>query len=378
MAEKTDSSDKPSVPTWKWKPFPSKTYGAEIARGVHLSIKGINTNATPCGVRLGAGSGRRLPYVSLVRAIADGHRFPLDYTANRGSVATVFKQAANIAGWESTLPHREAPHEEQEAIKAAVKKAFATDYVEEDTAKPISPRARQLLFPDGNGGYVSLIPLAAPVFAGHLKDRWFAYIKSLPDDAAARRRAHWVRFAYMGFGGANPQNAGRLIRQMQAPFLFRGPTEDPMIRRAYALHFRGVSLRLPRDRMESYRDWRHSFSNGRRVPTDMQLRQEEAKHVKAIGRALLERGEWAHALLQRYRDYLPIPADANTLVASEADPAARGLTDPAWRDQEWPRRFAETVAHHIGNYLFPDGTTLGLDAPALRELAHWLEEEARA
>ena len=377
MAEQTEPSDMASAPAWDWQPFPPETYRAEIARGVHFSIKGINTNAASCGVRLAVGSGRRLPYVSLARAIADGHRFPLDYTANRGPVAKVFKQAANIAGWESALPHPDAPHEEQVAIKGAVEEACATDYVEEDTTKPISPRARQLLVPDGNGGYVSLIPLAAPVFAGHLKDRWEAYKESLPKDSAALRRAKRVQFAFMGFGGANPQNAGRLIRQMRTPFMFKGPTEDPVIRRAYALHFRGASLRLPQDKMDDYRDWRRSLMKAGRVSTSLRLRQEEARQVKAIGRMLLERGRRAHALLQRYRDSLPILMDANTLVASEADPVARGLADPAWRGREWPRHFAEKVAHHIGHYLFPDGTTLGLDAPALRELAHWLEEEAR-
>lgn len=362
-------------PTWKWQPLEPATYHRELTRAVHFSIKAVNTNAGILGVRLARSSGRRLPYVCLQRALADGHEFPLDYAANRGKVATVVKQAANVLGWDHAAVHQDVSKAERSAIQEAAAEATATDHIEGDQEAPISPRARQVLMPDANGGYIALVPLSAPVFAGFMTDKWRDWREA--HDASgnsAGRRPRRLRQAQLGIGGANPQNAGRYIWRAQRPFVFFGPTEDPEIRRAYALYYRGVSLRLPVAPMNAYRQWRERVMPDGRMPTDMHLRRREHELIVQVVAALFARARRARELLTRHHTVLPRDR-SSALVHPEVEPIAAGLTDPDVRARDWPKRFAAAIAHHIASYRFADGVELGLSSTAEAALARWIEDE---
>jgi hypothetical protein len=362
---------------WQWKTFPPERYFEEIARLVHYTVKGVNTNAAATGVRLGNTSGRKLPYVAMVTTINEASRFALDYTSNRGDTATVVKQVANVVGWSGDARHVDAPGNEVRFIEEALGRAMATDHVELEPDKPISPRARQVIMPDGRGGYVTLIPLPAPVFAGHLQGRWKAVQERLaapPSEKGGNPRRPYLLQAFQRYGGANAQNAGGTIRQMQSPFVFFGPTENPAMRRLYAIHYRGVSLRLPATLMQAYRQWRSKITSADGgVPTDLRLRQKEFEFVAEIARTLLSRGRYAATQLHEQRDKLP----GGSLVAPEVDPVAAGLVDPSRRGADWPYQFAQTIAGHIAAYRFPDGGSLGLGVPAMNHLAGWIEQEVR-
>lgn len=375
--EKKDrkTKDKPKAPDWKWKSFTPEEYQAEIGRGVHFTIKGVNTNAAACGVRLGLKSGRSDPYISMVTTLSEECRFPLDYTSNRGSLATVFKQVSNVAGWDDAAPHPDTPPAERAATLEALRTAQATNHLEQEEGAPISPRARQVLFPDGQNGYVALIPLSAPAFAGAMHQRWQAWREARESAGSKNRLKYPLRRAFMGFGGTNPQNAGRLIRQMQTPFVFSGPTENPEVRSAYAIHFRGASLRLPPEQMQAYRTWREQIVRDGHIPTEVKLREQEAAILAELSRILLHRGQRARDLLEKYKEKLPNGGEP--LLDPGADPVPAGLVEPSQRPRGWPRAFAEQLARFIAEHKFTDGRTLALDAPAVRQLAQWIEDEVR-
>lgn len=368
----------PKRPNWTWKTKPPETYREALQASVHFSIKGINSNAKALGVRLGPSDGRDLPYVCMARAIADGFQFPLDYTMNSPQEkATVFKQIANVLGWSGMAQHADAPEEECAVIKKEFAEATQTRHFEFVPNTPISPRARQVLFPTPEGDYVTLIPLPSTVFAGFLHKRWFDYRdRNTPDDEGFQASPR-VKQAYMGFGGSNTQNASRDIRPLQEPFVFSAPQEHPRVRRAFAIHHRGLSMRLPPAQMTAYREWRERKQAKGGITSDIHNRRQEARLVADIVHALLRRGRRAQSILDENRAILTAEDDSTRLIADDVDPVPAGLADRGSRTTDWPRQFAEMTARHIVNYVFRDGRTLGLAESAVRELAHWIEEEVR-
>jgi hypothetical protein len=167
---------------------------------------------------------------------------------------------------------------------------------------------------------------------------------------------------------------------MQAPLFFSGPKEDSALRRVYALFYRGVSMRLPRERMEDWRRFRTQGAEGGAIPSNLRVRQQEERRARDIARILLHRGHRAGALVAKHQADLPTTADTDASPARTApdlDPVVRGLMEPEARARDWTRRFAERLAEDIGRYRFADGATLGLDSNVLGSIAGWIEEEVR-
>lgn len=371
-------TEEPQPPDWVWKALPTQAYRDTLSASVHFSLKGLNTNAKALGVRLGVNEARDLPYVCLSKALSDGNDIPLDYAENSPQqTATVLKQVANVLQWERAAPHSDAPEAECQTIKAVFAEKAQTHHVESSDEDPISPRARQVLFPTTEGEYVTLIPLPSAVFAGFLQKRWFDYRdRHTPDDKDQSLRPR-IGQAYLGFGGSNPQNAGRSIRALQNPFVFSAPQENPRVRRALAIHYKGASMRLPPVPMTAYREWREREKAKGGITSNLRNRRQEARLVADIVHALLRRGQRTQVILNENRAVLDVDEENARLVAGDVEPVAAGLADRGSRTAAWPRQFAEATAHHIVNYVFRDGRTLGLAESAIRELAHWIEEEVR-
>jgi hypothetical protein len=231
---------------------------------------------------------------------------------------------------------------------------------------------RQVLFPHPEHGYVALAPLGSSAFAGHLADVWWSR-----QEQTKERGGRWLKQAFMGFGGSNPQNAGRLMRRMQRPFVFFAPRENREIRRAIAIHYKGSEIVLPRALMEDYRAWREQALTSNALRSDIRSRREEHRYIQALVRAALRRAREDEALLARYADALP-GGEASGLVSPDAPLVAAGLADHSRRARGWVRAFAEAMASRIASYRYRDEKRLGLSDPAIASIAAAIEKEARS
>lgn len=375
MSDSTSQTNLPDSelpqPDWKWKSFSGEEYRKALTSGVHFSIKAVNSNAKPpLGIRIGSKSGKKLPYVCLVRAIADGAVFPLDYhIMTPPTIASIFKNSANIMHWdESVAIHQDAPREEVESVRNAVEKANQSDLIAEVEGEPISARARQVLFPSKDGDYFAVIPLPAAVFSGYMIERMKSYRESTSEQGS--KLVRYPQRAFLGYGGANPQNVARYIRRMQTPLVFHGPAEDRNIKRAFSLYYNGTSLRLSDADLLEYQMWRDRNLDGDGVSSNMSLRTQESRLVGKIAAKLIARGRSDLQFLKEYRDVLPANSAADEGVGPDADPVCRGLLDPQCRRRSWLRDFSQSIARKIGQ-------SMGLSSPAINQISRWIEDEVR-
>lgn len=352
----------------EWVDLPHELYAATCAELVTFSHKTVNSNAPAGGIRLAPEQALRLPYVSARTLLGAGEVPALDYPANAGKTATAVKQLNQLREGVAA-----APADEAEAILATLAQA-TTRGVRVGTDK-VSLRARQLLLPRQEG-YVSATPMTAGGVSQAVRTKVRQHnerVKEAQDESLRR-----IPVAVFGLGGSNPQNVGSLVRDMQRPLVFFAPTEDRELKAVLALHFQGVRIRLPRPLLHSFRDWctdcrrRH----GGRIPTNMDTRDEEVAHIRAIAHAVLAQGETARERLLAQRDVLP--AGGTPLISAEADPLARGLVDPDLRDGDWPRAFAARLAAMIANYRFGDGhEEFQFEQADIFQLQAMIEEVAR-
>ena len=358
---------KSKEPAQDWAEFPLEQYRQTAEQLVHFSCKTVNSNAPPGGVRLNATAALDWPVVSVRTLLAAGVDIPLDYTKNTGKTATIVKKMRQVALDET--PKNVAP-EQVQALLAVVKQATATPY-EEGTAE-VSTRLRQILLPQGPGCYVAVTPLGSTGFSAVLNRKIIELRKREPD-------WRWRR-GYLGYGGSNPQNAGSLVREMRTPLVFQAPLEDSLTQRVLALHYRGVTLRLPHRRMVAYRAWRDGqLAQGSGVMlSDARRRQQEAEHVQEIARVLLKRGALARDLLREYQDRLPrLPGATSLLDPQLTDSVARGLIEPESRAADWAAAFGQRVARAMTSYRFGTQGSMMLATPAVAQLAQWIAEVAR-
>lgn len=328
----------------KWVELPHELYADTAAELVTFSFKTINSNAPAGGIRLGPEQALNLPYVSARTLLGAGETPALDYMANAGKTATAVKQLNQVQEGVATAPA-------DEAKRLLHTLAEATAQGAEIGVDKVSLRARQLLLPRQDG-YVAVTPISSGGVNRRLYKTVRAHnerLRETPNDQQQR-----MPLAVFGLGGANPQNVGSLVRDMQRPLVCFAPTENRQLKAVLALHFQGLAIRLPLALLHAFREWcmdcrrRH----GGRIPTNMQTRDEEIAHVRAIAQAVLAQGEAVRQRLLAHRDVLP--AGGAPLVAASANPVARGLVDPTLREPDWPRAFATRLAEEIANHRFND------------------------
>lgn len=351
--------------TKDWADFPLDLYRQEAARLVHFSSKTVNSNAPPCGVRVGRDRALDLPLVGVRTLLADGVTVPLDYTRNAGKTATVVKQIRQAASGE---PPEGVPSEHLAAIQEVT--AQATTSVYEEGVDQISPRLRQILLPKGQGEYIAVTPLGSSGLSALLNQK----LTALPESSRKFRQA------LLGFGGSNPQNVGALVREMRNPLLFKAPAENPVVRQVLSIHFRGIKLGLPRKQMADYRTWRERQiqTGGGVMPSDMCIRQEEAELVCAIARVVIQRGRQAREFLETHREVLPVTPETDSLLSPDLDEdVVRGLIEPEGRSAKWAERFSDLIARAIAAYPFGQGEVMPLADSAVAQIARWIKESLR-
>lgn len=348
----------------EWSEFPLEHYQQEASRLVHFSSKTVNSNAPACGVRVSREAGLDLPVVGVRTLLADGVAVPLDYTRNAGKTATLVKQM-RLA--ESGQAPEGVPVEQAQDIRRVVAQATATAY--EEGTEWVSPRLRQLLLPKSHGEYVAVTPLGSSGLSALLNQK----LEALPE----RRKK--FRHALLGIGGSNPQNVGALVREMRNPLLFSAPTENPLARRVLSIHFKGVSLGLPRRLLDAYHLWRERQLRGQGgvMPSTMWIRQQEAEQVGAIAHAVIQRGQRARELLASNCHLLPVAPDADSLLSPELkDPVIRGLIEPDAREADWAYHFGGRIARAIEVELRTKWDR-PLAGSAVEQITGWIEDAIR-
>lgn len=317
-----------------WKPFSPKIYGETIAGLIHFSAKTVNSNTPSYGVRLGAEDRLDLPYVAV--STINAASLPPDYDKNAGSNATVVAQVSAVI--EGRLDEFESVLQADVGAIRAAQPVLQTRF--ELSSLRVGMRLRQVIVQDEIGVDVALTPLQCAGFSVVLESRIEEELRSQPEDQHFRRPR-----GYLGTGGANPQNVGRHVRSMTRPLWFDAPKEDREIRKALAIHFRGIGLHVPATIISEYNDWRQALLRAHQgiMPADLDTRTKEVEFLRRMVGAVLDRGAKASTLLDRHLDHLP-----NAVKTPETmDSVMRGLLEPSLRNSEWVRDFAKKIVLEI-------------------------------
>lgn len=317
----------------QWVTLPEELYDDTLNGVMHFSSKLVNSNASPLNVRLCAADKADLPFVGVTTLGPD--RVPFDFSGNAGTA----KQAAQLlAALEGRVheKYKDAPAEEVEALVAR----------RGELEKPslfgvpdVSIRLRQVLFPvSGNAAgsaeetdYVALTPLHSSGLSVLLSD----LLKKEREDAeAAGTKAPYRKRAFLGYGGANPQNIGLRVRAMQEALVFDVPRENNDIKAAYSVRHKGISLTPPKQLMESYLAWREKKlkaaerkAEGSDMPAGMPstriTRETERDFLTQMVGAVVARRAKAQQSLDRVADFQgevsrELPAVQQALFSDEA------------------------------------------------------------
>jgi hypothetical protein len=351
-----------------WKPYDLAEYQDLVANGlVHFTYKATNSNAKAGGVRLGEDEKLSLPYVCL-----QTYRERIDLEYVKSSNQTLLKQIL----WCATLPPEikkaiPEPKENIEQITQDYHKLSKTHL--EIGTEYVSPRLRQILLPceDAEGGYVCLTPMRSPTFCEAIKQKVFQTNKDTGENKNAKR----LNLVHMGFGGANPQNAGRFTRSLQSPLLFSAPTEQKQTQYAFSLYYKGVSLHCPVDIMDEYRKWKLSLTQRHPdgIPDSMRNREREKSYIYKIVQRVLQRAANAKDVLQANHEILPKNGDG--LLPPQSTELQKGLIEPHVRNYKWANLFAEQLAKNIKNFVYQDSEEkLEINSTKLSDIKNWIKE----
>lgn len=325
-----------------------------FSQGVHFSSKSVNTNAKGFGVRLATKHAKPLPYISVHRFLAEGSELPLDYADAVNILGPVYKRIAQIMAWGADASETDVTPDERDYVAKQFK---LTDQHTEVGDPTIGPRLKQLLFPVADT-YHSLIPLHSTPFSFVLQQRIHQHFTNMSETPRALRpAARRIDHAFMDYGGANPHNGGRFLYAMKRPFIFTAPEENKKIREAYALHYRGASIALPREAMMALREQLDGPDNG-------YARRHTIRLLNNLITTLMARGDYAFEILTQHLAVLPFGRLLDNGVRADI----KGLTDKTCRTTQWKKQFAYQLAKNISGYRFAKDDHFGLSA----ERAHLL------
>lgn len=287
----------------------------------HFSCKTVNSNAQAGGVRLGAEQALDLPYISARTLLAEHRVIGLDYLVNAGKDATHFKQVRIALG----------EVEVSKPIESDSTRSIQEHYQQlglnhgEKGLGVVSPRLRQLLIPKksptGCDEYVAITPLGSPGLS--------ELVLSVLKQREVLRKAESSTHKTTGFdpvinqlsvGGSNPQNVGGRVRAMSRPLVFaRVPQQNPEIRGALSLAYRGFRPRLPRPMVVAYAQWLQKIRDDDHK-MNLSIHEQEAALIRPMFDAIRTQAIRAGRLLAEHGDDLPENTGEDTLLQSWLSP----------------------------------------------------------
>lgn len=313
-----------------WKDVAAEMYPKAAAQGMHFSAKLTHSNSAAAGVRLSAKAKTGLPYV----AVSEIDGVPLDYIKMDTRLSGAWTNLRRVQVGDVA----DAPDEQLQTIEAALESARQSSA--EDGTQSVEKRLRQVILQDADGADFSLTPLQSAGLSEVIQRR----LREESDRAKAAGLTRFRPRGFLGLGGANPQNMGGLVRSTQRPLWFSAPQEDPAVRQALAIHYRGIEVRPSRVRVQAYVDWRAALmkSHAGAMPSNAEHRLKEedflsglADDVKRHGAAALEK------LLRGAKSGLFEGEESRLSPTVAADIAA--LIEPARRYAGWERELARRL-----------------------------------
>jgi hypothetical protein len=321
-----------------------------IKTASHLSSRSVNSNAAAVGVRLDPS--QRLPLPFVAASTLDCAEIPVDYVLG-ATDAGPLKQIASVLDGSCDQFFTNVSPEQLSMIEGlrglmSEPACVGTGFVD--------PRLRQIIWPTGEEAspWVVLTPLQSSGLSDVIRTRLTAE-SAANFNPKTGKSTIFRSNAILGIGGSNPQNVGRYVRSMQRPLVFMGPTESKDIRTAYALHFKGhlggLAFAAPKKETTDFALWRHALrqSNGGSIPTNMDIRQAERKHIQSIAVASLNAAAAARRVLDRNLEHL------NGLTSPSMDPFLRTLIDPERRDRSFKKVFARKLITSIERFKYRIG-----------------------
>lgn len=407
------SAETPSEPVWK--AFTADQYREAIFRLVHFSTKTINSNAKAAGVRLNAANTRPRRYLSASSVLAAGGVLPLDYLTNSGPAATIAKQVDLVLS--DNIPDSVDP-DEVALVRRIYREASREQF--ETGMDKVSPRVRQLFLPCDDGDYVAITPITSSGLTTTVREgtrdnlrRWREQRDSKETDSA-QPGIRRLLTAYMGFGGSNAQNIGRLPNSglLQYPLFFSAPRNNQTLQAQYLAARHGVLPLLHRSIMIELRDallplqQRHDGE----LPANLKTRQQLDQFVDRLVASLLHRAKHTRREALEVLHDMDLSASPNDADASDESPASpelsesaetasneaiaeeahadlrqwrhlpliqQGLLEPARRDRRWRRALTARLVTAIDEYTYPNQTTQGrlsFDRSWLARIENRIEE----
>lgn len=342
-----------------WKSLSMDAYSTQCDQLVTHSTKGVNTNAAGGGVRVIPELDQKIPYAS----VRFGRKqVALDYTKNAtqpfaASVATEQLDAVRLDDF-----HRfsDVLATECADIRESILPLLDQHHV--SAGDSVSPRLRQILVDDGQGGDVCLTPLHSGGFSSRLHCLMDTALE-VSAEGMENGSAHPAFFdeVTIKVGGDKAQNAGRihLIGAMQRSYRFAAPAEtDPGIRAAISFYHRGVSTIPPIFLLKEYENFldglrKHDGNQGLSLQRTERRMDKEYVFIANMVRVVLSRGDNAHSLMSSH---------VGTVLEGYASPnlpmVQQGLLNPALRDDKWRLAFARDLSQRIAAAKTRDGTLI--------------------
>jgi hypothetical protein len=350
--------------TAPWRPFTEEQYRDVIGHLVHFSTKTINTNAKPTGIRLDPADTTPSRYLCASSALASGYTLPLDYLTNSGPTATISKQLSQVLN--DGLPD-DADPDSVALIRRLYDEACNSPLLTGN--EKVSPRLRQLLLPCDDGSYVAITPITSSGLTAAVNERTKAN-RARWRDTQDKHNSDICRLktAYLGLGGANPVNIGRLANNwlLQYPLFFSAPHNDQSVTQQYLAAHRGVRPLLNRAIMVEIRDSLlpiQQHSNGE-LPSNLKTRNTADQLIVRLVGSLLQRAE--NTREEAIRIIGPAEADAATETNTEDNRRTlqdrwghlsnvqQGLLEPELRSKAWREELAAEMVSAIDGYPYPD------------------------
>lgn len=360
MRSKIKAKAKPKAPKAEklaeWKPVASPTaaYTEAMRTFVHYSARTVNSSVAT-GVRVALADFYDAPFLAVSTLLQDSirkDRVPVDYIRNANPDSTLLKQIdaardpTRRARFTSVLLTEEA------IIKGALP---LLDEAGEYETQFIDARLRQVLLPTSESiaddKYVALTPLSAAGLSALAASRLAA---AREQQTAPAKNTRYQNYAALGHGGASAQNVGLWAIAMNKALVFNAPAEEPAMRKAYAIFYKGLQLSAALvPQLNDYVYWhleQVAKSNGV-FAENLKTKVRRSLLLTAIAKRALAIGKEAesHQILMFSQDesieHIELTHDA--VVSIE-----RQMIDPRRRNNSFNERFAQWIMRLVQLHAF--------------------------
>jgi len=223
----------PQIREW----IPNLDYKSKIEGFLaHLSLKLVNSNSIPGGVRLS--SKLNIHYVC-VSSIGPNN-IGIDYMKMDTTDKTIRQIHAVMSGRPEEY-YSNIPPEETTQIKNLIRGIEKRDFTEN---LEVDYHLKQIIMPDKNGKDFAITPLHSAGLMELLNRKEKELLQNDKIEKLKRIR--------IPVGGANPQNIGALARNLGRPLFYKPPTENFEIKETFRYYFNGIRPLLFKKQIDSF------------------------------------------------------------------------------------------------------------------------------